>query len=290
MKRTRQRLWVFVIQVSMCICISVSWAAEGKIGLDLEWRPIKGVQEPGAPSQKPGAPQTPDGKTWTEPVTGMSFVWVKGGCYQMGCGSWTDNCWSDEKPLHEVCVDGFWIGEHEVTQGQWQEIMGSNPSKFKKGDSYPVEQVSWNDAQAFIRALKAKNSGRGEFRLPTEAEWEYACRSGGKLEKHAGGGDVDRVAWYESNSGGSTHPVGTKARNGLGIYDMNGNVLEWCADWKGSYSSGSEKNPTGPSTGSNRVIRGGCWFRDAGYVRCGGRNSGLPDSRYGLGFRVVRTP
>ena len=137
----------------------------------------------------------------------MEFVWVPGGCYRMGSNSGED----DEQPVHEVCVDGFWLGKYEVTQAEWQRVMGNNPSHFK-GDRNPVEIVSWDDAQEFIKRLNAK--GNGTFRLPTEAEWEYAARSGGKDEKYAGGNDVDRVAWYKSNSGGKTHPVGTKAPNG----------------------------------------------------------------------------
>ncbi|MDB4444681.1 PEGA domain-containing protein, partial [bacterium] len=158
-------------------------------------------------------------EVWRESVTGMEFVWVPGGCYEMGCGSWTSDCDGDEKPVHEVCVDGFWMGKYEVTQGQWKLVMGSNPSHFKKGDNYPVELVSWNDAKGFKRKLSSMNRGKYTFRLPTEAEWEYACRSGGQPEEYAGGSDVDRVGWYLDNSGHSTHPVGTKTANGLGIYD-----------------------------------------------------------------------
>ncbi len=214
----KRRKGIGVVSLSIFLLIAFhppfSWAARDKIGLDLEWRPIKGVE---LPPGKPDEPRGPDGKTWTDSVTGMAFVWVPKGCFEMGCGTWTSDCDSDEKPVHEVCLDSFWMGKHEVTQGEWKKIMGNNPSTFKKGDKYPVERVSWNDAQEFIRRLNAKTGGRGKFRLPTEAEWEYACRSGGKPQKYAGGSDPDRVAWYGSNSGGSTHPVGTKAANGLGI-------------------------------------------------------------------------
>ncbi len=225
---------------------------------------------------------------WTEPVTGMVFVWVEGGCYEMGCGDWTDSCGSDESPVHEVCVDGFWMGKYEVTQGQWQQIMGSNPSYFKTGDNYPVETVSWNDCQNFINKLNSQSGST--FRLPTEAEWEYAARSGGREEKYAGGNDLDGLGWYSSNSGSHTHEIGTKAANGLGIYDMSGNVYEWCQDWYAfNYYAGSPRdNPKGPSTGSYRVSRGGAWSHNAQNCRAAKRYNGGPDRKYdNMGFRVV---
>ena len=233
------------------------------------------------------------GQEWKDPVTGMEFVWVPESCYEMGCGSWTSDCDGDEKPVHEVCLDGFWMGKYEVTQGQWKTIMAGNPSNFKKGDNYPVETVSWTDAKEFIEKLNNRSSG-GQYRLPTEAEWEYACRSGGKGEKYSGSSDVDRVAWYGyEKSGISTHPVGTKASNGLGIYDMSGNVWEWCEDVYDSsaYSKHSRKNPVVTSGGSLRVVRGGGWYDDPRYVRCADRNWDNPGlrSRY-LGFRLLRTP
>ncbi len=290
--------FLFPILVLLLFFCPPAFAGD-KIGIDLEWRPITGLG-PSAPAKKPetgsGSPRTSTaesgapGKTWTDPVTGMEFVWAPGGCYQMGCGSWTDNCDSDEKPVHEVCLDGFWMGKYEVTQGQWEKVMAGNPSNFKNGSNYPVEQVSWNDCGQFIDRLNGKSGGQYKFRLPTEAEWEYACRSGGKPEKYAGGGDVDRVAWYNKNSGGRTHEVGTKSPNGLGIYDMSGNVWEWCDDWYAKYQAGSQKNPTGPAGGSARVVRGGSWNSDARRVRCGLRNSRGPDGRNDLlGFRLVRT-
>ena len=230
----------------------------------------------------------PGGDTWTDPVTGMEFVWVEGGCYEMGCGGGTDGCNDNEFPVHEVCVNGFWIGKYEVTQGQWQQIMGSNPSHFDSGDNYPVETVSWDDCQIFIDAL---NSQRGNiFRLPTEAEWEYAARSGGLEEKYAGGDDLDSLGWYRANSGDQTHEVGTKVANGLGIYDMSGNVYEWCQDWYAfEYYDGSPTdNPPGPSTGSSRVVRGGSWSSNAGYCRSAYRIGSTPGSRGSrLGFRLA---
>lgn len=231
------------------------------------------------------------GDTWTEPTTGMEFVWVEGGCYNMGCGDWTDNCDSDEKPVHEVCVDGFWVGKYEVTQGQWKQIMGNNPSYFDNGDNYPVEQVSWNDCQDFIDNLNSKSSET--FRLPTEAEWEYAARSGGKPQKYAGGDDVDSLGWYEGNSGGQTHEVGTKSPNGLGIYDMSGNVWEWVSDWYDDdyYENSPTDNPQGPSSGSYRVNRGGSWVNRAQYCRTAYRGWNSPgDTGSNLGFRLALSP
>ncbi len=221
-----------------------------------------------------------------DPVTGMEFVLVDAGCFQMGSHSSGD----DEKPVHKVCVDGFWMGKYEVTQGQWLKIIGSNPSKFKSGDDYPVEQVSWNDAKTFISQLNQR-SGAG-FSLPTEAQWEYAARSQGKDQEYAGGNDLDRVAWYDGNSGNKTHRVGTKTPNSLGIYDMSGNVREWCEDVydENAYSRHARNNPLITSGGSNRVRRGGSWDNDPGFLRCAYRswdNAGYSSS--GLGFRLIRT-
>jgi formylglycine-generating enzyme required for sulfatase activity len=229
---------------------------------------------------------------WQEPTTGLEFVWVPGGCYQMGCGSWTGSCADDENPVHEVCVDGFYMGKYEVTQGQWKRVMVENPSSFKEGDNYPVEGISWNNAREFINRLNAINQGRYAFRLPTEAEWEYACRSGGKLEGHAGGGDVERIAWYWDNSDGKTHPVGAKEPNGLGLYDMSGNVWEWCEDLynKEAYTVHDHNNPVHTMDGNLRVIRGGGWFNKPWGVRCALRGYLSPNVRYfSLGFRVVST-
>ena len=196
-----------------------------------------------------------------EPVTSMEMVLVKGGCYQMGSSN--DDCDAnpDERPQHKVCVDDFYLGKYEVTQGQWQAIMGSNTSAVSTcgADNCPIDNVAWSDIKEFIRRLNSKSSG-SKYRLPTEAEWEYAARSGGKDEKFAGGGNVDTVSWYAANSGKLNHPVGTKVPNGLGIYDMSGNVWEMTSDWYAGdyYSSSPSNNPKGPGSGIDHVIRGGC--------------------------------
>ncbi|TAN42881.1 MAG: formylglycine-generating enzyme family protein [Nitrospirae bacterium] len=217
------------------------------------------------------------------------FVFVNGGCYQMG-DMFGDGD-SDERPAHEACVNDFYIGKYEVTQGRWKAVMGNNPSYFKNcGDNCPIEQVSWNDAQEFVRRLNQK-SGTDKFRLPTEAEWEYAARSGGKNEKYSGGGDIDSVAWYLSNSGNKTYPVGMKLPNGLGIYDMTGNVLEWCQDWYGEnyYSESLRNNPTGPGTGQSRVLRGGSWGFNMRTSRTTFRHWYLPTYGYYVGLRIVKS-
>jgi formylglycine-generating enzyme required for sulfatase activity len=182
------------------------------------------------------------GQVWTDPTTGMAFVWVPGGDFEIGCGSWTSDCDDDEKPTARVTLDGFWIGKHEVTQAQWRAVMGENPSKFE-GDDRSVERVSWEDAQRFIQRLNAR--GSHTFALPSEAQWEYACRSGGKREKYSGGSDLDRVAWYGEDWSRGHHPVGGKAANGLGIHDMSGNVWEWVQDgYKGGYRQlDGQRNP-----------------------------------------------
>lgn len=200
----------------------------------------------------------------------MKMVYVSGGSFTMGAtpeqGS---DAYDDEKPAHQVSLSGYYIGAYEVTQGQWEKVMGSNPSSFKKGDNYPVENVSWEDAQAFCRELIRRTSKR--YVLPTEAQWEYAARGGNRNEraKYSGSDVVDVVAWYDGNSGSSTHPVGTKRSNALGLYDMSGNVREWCADWFDSsyYSSSPTMYPAGPSSGSYRVARGGSWYSYARYCR-----------------------
>lgn len=223
-------------------------------------------------------------------VNGIKYnmVWVEGGTFRMGAtseqGSDAD---SYEKSVHSVTLSGYYIGKTEVTQALWQAVMGSNPSYFE-GDDLPVEQVSWDDCQEFIRKL---NSLTGQnFRLPTEAEWEFACRGGNNSRgyKYSGSNYIDNVAWYDGNSGDKTHPVATKSPNELGIYDMSGNVWEWCADWYGDYSSGRQTNPKGPYGGSGRVLRGGGWYYYARNCRSSFRDSYIPTYRYGyLGLRLA---
>ena len=223
-------------------------------------------------------------------VNGIKYnmVWVEGGTFRMGATSEQGgDAESDEKPVHSVTLSGYYIGKTEVTQALWKAVMGNNPSRFK-GDNLPVEWVSWNDCQEFIRKLNALTGQH--FRLPTEAEWEFACRGGNNSRgyKYSGSNNLGSVAWYDDNSGVKTHPVATRSPNELGIYDMSGNVWEWCADWYGDYSSGAQTNPKGPYGGSSRVGRGGSWGSGAWYCRSSFRFINGPSGRGDfLGLRLA---
>ena len=214
----------------------------------------------------------------------------------MGCtAEQGSDCESDEKPAHQVTLSDFYIGKYEVTQRQWRTIMGSDPPElaFKGCDDCPVERVSWDDIQEFLKKLNQKTGKK--YRLPTEAEWEYAARGASASlstqYKYAGSNTIDEVAWYSSNSGDKTQHVGGKKPNELGLYDMSGNVMEWCSDWFGSYSSSAQTNPRGPSSGSHRVLRGGSWYYGAQFCRMTYRNRNSPVSRiHNRGFRLVQSP
>ena len=224
-------------------------------------------------------------------IKGVQFkmLRVKGGTFQMGATSEQgSDAYDDEYPVHSVTLSDYYIGQTEVTQELWEVVMGSNPSYFEGDNQCPVENVSWNDCQEFIKKLN-RLTGKN-FRLPTEAEWEYAARGGNKSKgyKYSGSNDADAVAWYYKNSGDKTHPVAQKQVNELGLYDMSGNVLEWCQDWRGKYSSHSQSNPKGANTGSSRVLRGGSWRNDARHARVSFRSNSAPDCRYGsYGLRLV---
>ncbi len=247
-----------------------------------------------------GQEALPDNKTTQEskismvdPVTGMEFVWVPGGSFEMG--DLFGDGHPDEKHIRTVRLDRFWLGKYEVTQGEWQKIMGNNPSYFKKGDNYPVEQVSWNDAQEFIKKLNSRQGGKYTFRMPSEAEWEYAARSGEKKEKWAGTSDessLGEYAWYEKNSKKSTHPVGEKKPNGLGLYDMSGNVWEWCEDiYVADYNKVGTDNSIYGGSGARRVDRGGGWYDTPRDARAYNRDDNTPGLRGSyLGFRLAMTP
>lgn len=222
-------------------------------------------------------------------VNGIKFnmIRVDGGSFMMGGTNEQINPSYDENPVHQVTLSTYYIGETEVTQELWKSVMGSNPSMFKGGD-FPVEQVSWNDCQVFIRKLNTLTGKK--IRLPTEAEWEFAARGGieSNHTQYSGNDILEYVAWYDKNSNGKTHPVKSKNANELGIYDMSGNVGEWCHDWYRIYSSLSQNNPTGPSTGTYRVYRGGSWYFFEKNCRLSKRYSGISDVHDSfLGLRLA---
>ena len=229
-----------------------------------------------------------DSSERTFTINGVSFdmVLVKARTFTMGATPEMEDPWDDEKPVHQVTLtNDYYIGKTEVTQALWKAVIGSNPSFFE-GDNKPVESVSWDDCQEFISKL---NTATGKnFRLPTEAEWEFAARGGNKSNhyQYSGSDNIDDVAWYNDNS--KTHDVASKRPNELGLYDMSGNVWEWCSDWYGDYSSSAQTNPTGANSGSYRVSRGGGWFNLAWDCRSSYRDGYSPDGRgYYLGLRLA---
>ncbi|MDR1274646.1 MAG: formylglycine-generating enzyme family protein [Odoribacteraceae bacterium] len=220
------------------------------------------------------------------------MVLVQGGTFRMGGVDveGTEDESEDELPVHEVTISSFYMGKFEVTQVQWEALMDNKPSNFK-GDHLPVEQVSWNDVQLFIKRLNAA-TGK-QYRLPTEAEWEYAARGGNQSKgyRYAGGNAAENIAWVEDNSGDRTHPVGTKQPNELGIHDMNGNVWEWCHDFYGPYPASAQQDPRGASSGPARVFRGNSWSGAGVYCRVAFRRRSLPEYGYNfLGFRLACSP
>ena len=238
-----------------------------------------------------GGNDTSEADIETINVNGVKFQMVKiqGGTFQMGATSEQgSDAYDLEKPVHSVTLSDYYIGQTEVTQELWQAVMGSNPSYFTGDNQRPVESVSWDDCQEFIEKLN-RLTGKN-FRLPTEAEWEYAARGGNKSRgyKYSGNNNPDAVAWYDANSGNKTHPVAQKQSNELGLYDMSGNVYEWCQDWYGDYSSNSQTNPIGASNGGFRVLRGGSYFMDRSGVRVSFRSRYMPDcGHYNWGCRLA---
>ncbi len=228
-----------------------------------------------------GGTHAPHGSLWTNSI-GVTFVLIPSGSFTMGSNSTEGD--NDEKPPHTVAISrSFYLARTEVTQAQWMALMKSNPSKFQ-GNDLPVEQVSWNNAQEFIQNLNAMEKTT-RYRLPTEAEWEYACRAGTAID-HSD--DMSSFGWYSPNSQGTTHPVGQKQANAWGLYDMLGNVYEWCEDWVDIYPREMVTDPHGPSSGSRRVARGGSWFVHANRTRSYFRDSFNPEYRFAdMGFRIV---
>jgi len=248
---------------------------------------------------------TPRHQDFTETAFGlnMRMIYVEGGTFTMGCTSEQGgDCYSNESPNRRTTVSSFYMGMLEVTQSQWEKVMGTSVYQQRNkanpelpmcgtGADYPMYFVSWEEAKEFCRRL-SQQTGK-TYRLPTEAEWEYAARGGKKAEgtKYSGSNYLGSVAWYGENSNSWTHPCGTKQANALGIYDMSGNVDEWCEDWYGSYLSYDTNNPKGASTGQYRVLRGGNWYDFAASCRVTSRGSSTPGSRnYYNGIRVVLVP
>lgn len=237
--------------------------------------------------EAPPADQPGPGEILVEDVCGIELVFVPGGSFNMGdiFGLGIEN----ELPVHHATLNGFYIGRFPVTQAQWLKLMPVNPSRFE-GDKRPVEQVDWEGIQQFVQALNQAHHGRYTFALPTEAQWEYAARSGGREEIYAGGDDINALAWYGENSQGRSHPVGKKAPNGLGVYDMSGNVWEWCRDayLEDAYAGHAAIDPWVDLPEPDRVVRGGSYHLDAWSARCTRRFSCARDFMGpALGFRII---
>ena len=227
---------------------------------------------------------TGDTKTITLPGGAeMEMIYCAPGSFMMGSPEDEEDRDDDETQHKVTLTKGFWLGKYPVTQSQWESAMGDNPSWYE-GDDNPVNFVSWDDCKEFIKKINSRFNFTARF--PTEAEWEYACRAG-EEGAYSGTGDLDDMGWYDENSDGETHPVGEKEPNDWGFYDMHGNVLEWCADWYGSYPTKAVTDPKGPSSGVNRVLRGGYWFDGAGDCRSAYRYNFNPDIGDGrFGFRL----
>jgi len=270
------------------------------------------AEEP-QPQPKEGEEKTP--KNWTEPTTGMEFVLIESGCFQMGqlpletrllkreVGEFEyKKYYGDELPRHKVCLNEFWMSATEVTQKEWVKIMGFNPAHFNTNENFPVDSVSWEDATNFIGKLNKKN-GSTEFRLPTEAEWEFAARGNTEDVMYNTGNSITSK---QANFNGSIAfglnlrdeyrksptKVGSFPPNAYGLYDMHGNLWEWCNDWYGEeyYENSPENNPLGPESGDMRVLRGGSWFRYSGHIRSATRYKNKPTGQYAdTGFRVVKS-
>jgi len=227
-----------------------------------------------------------DGTTWTNSI-GMEFVRIPAGTFMMGSPGSDAEADDDEKPAHRVTISQpFYLGKYPVTQAQWIAVMGNNPSRFGDNPNQPVENVSWNDVRAFLRKLNERERS-GDYRLPTEAQWEYACRAGTETPRYYH--EVNAIAWYDANSNSQPQPVGQKWPNAWGLYDMLGNVWEWCQDGHRTYTADAAVDPIGPTdAGANRVFRGGSWYNSAQHVRAAYRNGNHPGYRIDyLGFRCA---
>lgn len=282
-----------LICLTLTLCCGLSTArAELKAEFwPLDAQVVEPDMEQSPPVEEAGdfditTPVVARGEAMTDEVTGMAFVAIAKGCFQMG----NEKGYADAKSVHRVCVDPFYLGQYEVTQEQWLMIMDDNPARFADNANFPIEQVSWDEVQSYLEKLNQR--GGGHYRLPTEAEWEYAARADGETA-YAGGDEVDAVAWYDRNSDGAPHAVGEKQPNAFGLYDMSGNVAEWCNDWynENYYSESQSDNPQGPTAGEMRAYRGGSWQDYRWLVSTTMRTAGKENFRYsGLGLRLVYAP
>jgi len=263
-----------IIEIVLVIALSLSPYCNACASEPSERNPeLPGTAAQGSPLMTSADP---------ERASNIEMVFVKGGCFEMGDSFRQGG--DDERPVHEVCLDDFYIGKFEITQEQWQAVMGSNPATFKDcGGACPIENVSWDDVKGFIEKLNDKTGKR--YRLPTEAEWEYAARSGGMGAKWSGTNDVNELAeyaWYADNAAKKTHPVGQKKPNSLGIYDMSGNISEWILDryHANYYRQSPKENPRGPESGGYRVLRGGNYYDTARHLRTSYRD------QYSQSYRI----
>jgi formylglycine-generating enzyme required for sulfatase activity len=276
----RKRRLLLIGGVLLCVFVSALY------------RMLSGLhREPPPPPPGPSSERHTAGNQPASSLTnslGMQFAMIPAGEFQMGSANGSD----DERPVHTVRISKpFYLGLHEVTQGQWETVMGSNPSQFKGDTNRPVETVSWEEVQKFIDKLNSRE-GSTKYRLPTEAEWEYAARAGSTTAYSFGddSSQLGKYAWFADNADNTTHPVGKLQPNAWGLYDMHGNVWEWVQDWYGKYTAEPVTDPQGPASGSARVVRGGSWYFDAGICRSAYRSHNTPGGRIVyLGFRLLRT-
>lgn len=290
-------------------------SANMAIGLFYEYQDAKRLTAKKNKNDLSDRPCNSAGDEWREPLTGMDFLWIPGGTFDMGAGIWDDQAAADEQPVHEVTLNGFWMAKFPVTVAQYANFAAEHgdhrpvwydpdnpsrllqvaPSPYRENaasicdPAFPVTGVSWHNGEAFAQWLSDKSGFH--FRLPSEAQWEYAARSCGRPEKYSGGLPVEEVGWFQANSGGQAHRVGTLAPNGMGLYDMCGNVAEWCLDMyrRDGYESHTGINPVNLSGQGTRVVRGGSFRYGAKDLRCADRGHYIPENReYDLGLRLVR--
>ncbi|MEO5345282.1 MAG: formylglycine-generating enzyme family protein [Magnetococcus sp. YQC-9] len=277
-----QRIRPLVALLFGALCLTVS--ANLHASIINEWEPL----DTEATLPKPAIVIQP-GQNWRDPMSEANLLWIAGGCYEMGSPPRAEGRESDEGPVHQECVNGYWLGETEVTQGQWRRVMHNNPSRFRKGESYPVENVTREEVNEFIAQLNSRARINVQFRLPTEAEWEFACRNAGQRIIYPGGSDPTRFGWFSANSNGTTQPVGLRPANQLGLKDMSGNVWEWVQDrYQSNYSKSAQALASNTAGAEFFTIRGGGWQDETHSLRCANRGfQSLNSRRPDLGVRLA---